>query len=100
MLQLRFIAHQRQQRLTARQRGVVFHDICSVDRQLEMPLQRFGQRQRFAINRYRFIALQPQQFNQLFDQRGIVLIPHAQRVAGLIAQTGIAEIDFDMAHIF
>jgi hypothetical protein len=65
-----------------------------------MPLQRFRQRQSFAVNGDRLVAFQPQQLHQLFHQLRIVLIPDAQRVARLIAQTGITEVDFDMAHIF
>ena len=65
-----------------------------------MPLQRFGERQRFAVNRDRFRARQPQQLHQLFHQSRIVLVPDAQRIARLIAQAGVAEVDFNMAHVF
>jgi hypothetical protein len=40
-----------------------------------MPLQRFAERQCFAFNGDRLVAFQPQQLNQLFHQRRIVLIP-------------------------
>ena len=65
-----------------------------------MPLQGFRQRQSFALNGHRLVAFQPQQLHQLFHQLRIVLVPDAQGVARLIAQTGITEVYFDMAHIF
>ena len=65
-----------------------------------MPLQRFRKRLRFAVNGDGLVAFQPQQLNQLFHQRRIVLIPDAQRIARLIAQARVAEIDFDMANVF
>ncbi len=100
MLKSSFVAHHRQQGFTAAQPGVVLNDAGGVDRQLKMPLQRFRERQRFAIHGDRLVAFQPQQLNQLAHQRRIVLIPHAQRIARLVAQTGVAQIDLDMAHIF
>ena len=65
-----------------------------------MPFQRFRQRQGFAVNRDRLITFQPQQLNQLFHQSRIVLIPDAQRIARLITQPGVSEVDFNMTHIF
>ncbi len=90
LLQFGFVTHQRQQGFAAGQGGIVFHDVRGVDGQLEMPLQRFRERQGFAVDADRLIALQPQQFNQLFHQRRIVLIPDAKRIARLIAQAGVA----------
>ena len=100
MLQFGFVAHQRQQGFAAGQGGVVFHDVRGINGQLEMPLQRFRERQRFAIYADRLVTLQPQQLNQLFHQRRVVLVPDPQGIARLVAQAGVAEIDFDMAHIF
>ncbi len=100
MLQPGFIAHQRQQGFAAGQRGVVLHDVRGINGQLEMPLQRFRERQRFAFHADRLVTLQPQQLNQLFHQRRIVLVPDAKGITRLVAQTRVAEIDFDMAHIF
>ena len=65
-----------------------------------MPLQRLCKRLGFAVNGDGLVTLQPQQLNQLFHQRRIVLIPDTQRVARLIAQARVAEIDLDMAHVF
>ncbi|MND29435.1 hypothetical protein D3C87_1754500 [compost metagenome] len=85
MLEFSFVAHQRQQGFAAGQSGVILNDVRRVDRQLEVPLQRLGKRQRFAVNGDGFSAFQPQQLHQFFHQLRVVLIPDAERIAGLIA---------------
>jgi len=48
-LQFGFITHQRQQGFAAGQGGVVFDDVRGIHGQLKMPLQRFRERQSFAV---------------------------------------------------
>ncbi len=100
MLESGLIAHHRQQGFTAAQPGVVLNDAGSVDRQLKVPLQRLGERKRFAIHGDRLVAFQPQLLNQLVHQRRIVLVPDTQGVTRLIAQARVTQIDLDMAHVF
>lgn len=68
---------------------MIFHDVSGVDRQLEVPLQRFGERQRFAVNRDRLRAVSHSSSAALSPGR-IVLVPDAQRIARLIAQARVA----------
>ncbi len=49
---------------------VVLNNVGGIHRQLEVPLQRFGEWQGFTVNRHRLIALQPQQLNQPFTRAG------------------------------
>ncbi len=99
-LQLRLVARQRQQRLVARQSRILLDDLRRVDRQLKMFLQRLGQRQSFSAHLDLLIAFQPYQLQQLLHQFSIVFIPYAERIAWLVTQTGISQIDFNMAHVF
>ena len=65
-----------------------------------MPLQRVRKRLSVTVDGDRLIAFQPQQFDQLFNQRRIVLVPDPKCIARLVTQTGITEIDFNMPHVF
>ena len=99
-LQRGFIRQQADQRFVARQRGVFIDDRRGVLRQFEMAAQRLRQRQGLPFHLDRLVAFQPQQLHQFVHQRRIVVEPYAERIARLIAQAGVAQIDLDMAHVF